>query len=539
MYTSHNDISLCKSNAPHQTSLFTIIFMSQKDWFKIKRYPHIGLPLKPKDRYIWIENYVANPNTVSKHSFLPFIHKTSSVRKFRKEYNEKDGTVIRKDGKAKRKAGHKVRKLYYASHLDSMIYSYYAMEISDKYEKIIQSKEYYLHEVVNAYRSIKVNPQSKDSQCKCNIDFANDVFNLIRQYDCNEFNVLTYDVSNFFDTINHKKLLKSWCTILNESRLPRDHFNVYKNITRYSYVHINDIFNEFKSQIYTGVYNQEGEYSNVKRKKVSKIKYLRNQNAIAFCDTKQFLSVKRKLLRSTKYFKNEIGDKKIRNFGIPQGSPISSILANIYLLEFDCNLNKFVSSIGGFYRRYSDDIVIVCPTKESESINVFLEQEIQICELEINSSKTQKFQFVRDKEFLQCGQVYGDSINWNKNLTYLGFEFNGKTTLLKSGSLSRFYRKMKKYIRRSKNYAIWYNGELFKRRILKKFSYKGAKRIRRYVYDSKKKKFVKSDFYNYGNFLTYAYKASKKMTNNSIKQQVKRHWTIINYLIHNKTNKTT
>lgn len=513
--------------------------MSQKDWFKIRRYPHIDFPLKRKDRHVWIENYVTDHNMISKHSFLPFIHKSSKVRKFRKEYNMNDGSVVKKEGKVKRKAECKERKLYYASHLDSMIYGYYAMQISDRYEKIIQSEDYGLHEVVNAYRSIKVNPKNIKSRSKCNIDFANDVFDLLRRYDYNEFYVLTYDVSSFFDRINHKKLLKSWCVILDVDRLPQDHFNVYKNITRFSYVHINEIFKEFQSRIYTGNYNKEGEINNIKRKKISRIEFLRNQNAIAFCEKKEFLKVKSKLVRTAKYYEDEVGNRKIRNFGIPQGSPISSVLANIYMLEFDKKVNLLISRVGGVYKRYSDDIVVVCPAREADSINELLNQEIQECELEINSSKSQKFYFVKENDVLRCGQMYPDGINWNKNLVYLGFEFDGERTLLKSGSLSRFYRKMKKYILRSKKYAERYNGELFKRRILKKFSYKGAKRIRRYVYDNNKNQFIKSDFYNYGNFLTYAYKAYCQMSNNTIKQQVKRHWKIINHLLQKKDKSTS
>ena len=44
-------------------------------------------------------------------------------------------------------------------------------------------------------------------------------------------------------------------------------------------------------------------------------------------------------------------------------------------------------------------------------------------------------------------------------------------------------------------------------------------------------KFVKSDSYNWGNFLSYAFKASNVMINNKIKQQTKRHWNILNKLI--------
>ena len=30
----------------------------EKDWFKLKRYPHIDYPLLAKDRHVWIEPYV-------------------------------------------------------------------------------------------------------------------------------------------------------------------------------------------------------------------------------------------------------------------------------------------------------------------------------------------------------------------------------------------------------------------------------------------------------------------------------------------------
>jgi RNA-directed DNA polymerase len=50
--------------------------------------------------------------------------------------------------------------------------------------------------------------------------------------------------------------------------------------------------------------------------------------------------------------------------GIPQGSPISAVLSNIYLLEFDARIQALVSAQGGFYRRYCDDLLVVMPTAE-------------------------------------------------------------------------------------------------------------------------------------------------------------------------------
>lgn len=51
--------------------------MKEKDWFRLKKYPHIGLPLENKDRHKWVESYITNKDSIAKHRFLPFIHKVS------------------------------------------------------------------------------------------------------------------------------------------------------------------------------------------------------------------------------------------------------------------------------------------------------------------------------------------------------------------------------------------------------------------------------------------------------------------------------
>lgn len=510
----------------------------KKDWFKIKRYPHIGLPLNPNDRYKWIEKYVTDPSSIAVHSFLPFIHKTSRVRKFRKDYLKENGKislVFKKDRKTLRKPDEKRRELYYASHLDSLIFSYYAKILSEKYELKLKSKEYNLNEVVNAYRSIPINPKDENSSNKCNINFANDVFSYILDYPENEFAVITLDISSFFDNLNHKLLRDRWSEFFVDGKLPPDHFNVYKNITRFSHVDIVDIFEEFKNRIYTQKINKFGKRLEIRKKPVEKIKFLRNQNAIAFCTEKEFFKVKGKLLQPSKTKKNKDGTVRYRDFGIPQGSPISSILANIYLLEYDKTINEFIQAEGGIYRRYSDDMVVVCPLHAKDEIIKLVSDEIDKYKLEIQSSKTRIFQFRHVDDRLICGRIFPDGINWNKNLIYLGFEFDGHNVLLKSASLSGFYRKMKRYVRRAKRYAEYNNvkssGEIFKTRIFKKFSYKGAKRIRKYIWNKKDGKFMPIDSYNWGNFISYSKKAAKCMVNSKINKQTKRHWNILNELI--------
>ncbi len=429
----------------------------------------------------------------------------------------------------------KKRELYYASHLNSLIFSYYAKLLSDFYDAKLKSNEYNLNEVVTAYRSIPIHPRNEKNSNKCNIDFANDIFKYITNYSEDKFSVITFDISSFFDHLNHKLLLEIWAEVLDKDKLPDDHFNVFKNITRFSHIDIVDIFEEFKNRIYTRNINKFGKPLETKQKSIKKIKFLRNQNAIAFCTKAEFFKVKGKLLQPSKTKKNKDGTIQYRDFGIPQGSPISSVLANIYLLHFDKSINDFIQSTGGIYCRYSDDIVVVCPLLSKEKLTDLVNKEITKYKLEIQASKTMAFQFQRINGKLACGQEYPDRVNWNKNLIYLGFEFDGQNVLLKSASLSGYYRKMKRYINRAKRFSRHKKnhngGEIFKRRIFKKFSYKGAKRTRKYIWDTKENKFEKTESYNWGNFLSYTNKASKQMINNKIKQQTKRHWNIINELL--------
>lgn len=525
--------------SPLLTIFFAIMIKKkQKDWFKIKRYPHIGLPLNNSDRHKWIEKYVTDPDMVAKHSFLPFIHKTSILKKFRKSYLPETGILnekFKEGNKILRKVDEKKRELFYASHMDSLIFSYYAKLLSDSYENKIKNTEYNLDEVVNAYRSVPVNPKNENSSSKCNIDFANDVFNYVINYQQNEFAVIAFDISSFFDNLNHALLREIWAEILGAKKLTPDHFNVFKNITRFSHVDIVDIFEEFKNNIYTRKKNKLGESLEIKQKEVASIRFLRNQNAIAFCTKEDFFNLKGKLLQPSKTKKLKDGSIVYRDFGIPQGSPISSVLANMYLLHFDKIINDFLSASGGIYRRYSDDMVVVCPLKVKDDLSKLVYDEIKNYKLEIQPAKTQIFQFKRENGKLVCGQEFEKTVNWNKNFIYLGFEFDGESVLLKSASLSGYYRKMKRSVRRAKYFAnkkySKTKGTIFKRRIFKKFSYKGAKRIRKYLWSESERKFLKTDSYNWGNFLSYAFKASKIMINNKIKNQTKRHWNILNKLI--------
>jgi len=516
-----------------------------KDWFILKKYPHIGIPYNYNDNKDWLEEYVTNPKKVKAHSFLPFIHKPIKERRFRKRYDSDSGELIKYQFEGNEQVRYledKKRELYYSSQLDSLIYSYYSCVLSSRYEKQLQNLG--LSEYITAYRSVPKNSDKPEGSKKCNIDFAKDVFDNIKLRSENSFSVIALDIKGFFDNLDHSILRDKWKELLNLSpseKLPLDHFNVFKSLTRFNYVDIVDLFEQFKSQIFVKDSSPHTK-EKFKRKAIQKIKFMYEHEAVSFCTKEDFLKVQSKLLKNKKHYKDENGQSNLRVYGIPQGSPLSCVLANIYMLDFDTALSKYVKNIGGFYRRYSDDIALIVPNNSRQKIIDYTNLEIKKIKLEIKSSKNQIFEFKKSKGTLSCGQIFKNCINWNKNFIYLGFEFDGKIIKIKSSGLSRFYRKMKRSVNRGFFYATSsennkYYGELFKNRLYKKFTHIGAGRKRKWLLNKTLNRYEPSDFYDWGNFLTYSYKAAKIMESETIRKQIKGSWKLLHELM--KIKKTT
>jgi len=213
-----------------------------KDWFKIKKYPHIGLPLSLKDRS-WVEEYVSDPKNIASHSFYPFIHRTICQKRYRKKYDEETDQVLQN---GKREKSYKARDIYYANHLDANIYSFYANKLSELYENYIVSRN--LHRVVTAYRKIQITNKKKNRGMN-NVDFAEEIFDFIRSNNENNLFVITFDIKGFFDNLDHKKIKETWKKLLKCKSLPDDHYNIFKNITRFSYIDDFDLFDEFKDDL--------------------------------------------------------------------------------------------------------------------------------------------------------------------------------------------------------------------------------------------------------------------------------------------------
>ena len=83
--------------------------------------------------------------------------------------------------------------------------------------------------------------------------------------------------------------------------------------------------------------------------------------------------------------------------GIPQGTPISALLSNVYLLDFDSVMFAFVRALGGLYLRYCDDIMIVVPTGLAEGVAERGVDQLGVLKLEAHPDKTEKSRFSRQE----------------------------------------------------------------------------------------------------------------------------------------------
>jgi hypothetical protein len=64
---------------------------------------------------------------------------------------------------------------------------------------------------------------------KSNIEFAKEIFDWISQI--RECNVLTIDLSSFFDTLDHGILKEQWQRVNGVPCLSKDHYIVFKSLT--------------------------------------------------------------------------------------------------------------------------------------------------------------------------------------------------------------------------------------------------------------------------------------------------------------------
>lgn len=372
---------------------------------------------------------VCKADRVAEHAFLPFIRFPKERLRYVKE---------------KRKVQRKSRELFMASHGDAHIYSYYSDLLSQYYEEALRSND--VGEVVLAYR-----------KGRSNIAAAKEAFQEIgRRQRCT---AIAVDVSSFFDTIDHALLKDQWAKLIGVNLLPADHYKVYRSITSFAFVVQDDLASVFGKAFPRTL--EDGK---------------------RICSSKQF----RDLVRGG----GLIGRNQVA-FGIPQGSPISAILSNVYMLPFDLEMSAFAAERGAFYRRYSDDILVIGDSEDERLVLQQITQSLERLKLEVNSRKTEVVSF----DLGERGEVHP-----NEGLSYLGFSFDGKRVLLRSSTLARYFQRMKRDVRHAKRQAKEFGRKVYKGKILRKYTHLGRR-----------------------NTIQYAYRASALMGDDSIRTQVSRH----------------
>lgn len=409
-------------------------------WFKQRRYLHFDTPVGMARSLA----YVSDPQRVAQHAFYPFITLNSKTIKVSKN---DQGMLVKKK---------KDRPLAYAAHLDSHIYAFYTQLLSDLYEDFLKAKS--LSNTILAFRKLG----------KSNIEFAGDAFNIIRKMgDCD---VLTMDITGFFDHLDHALLKQRWMQLLNVKKLPQDHFNIFKSLTQFAQVER------------TALYEELGLSANNPPK-----------NQYRVCSVADFRD---KVRRGGLITRND------QAFGIPQGSPISALLSNIYMAEFDETINRQITFLGGVYFRYCDDMLFILPKGHVNELKKAVVSQLSLLKLEIQPQKTKSHIF----ESIE-GRIRADT-----PLQYLGFEFDGERSYLRSSSLSRYYARQKRAVSLAKQ-TMWKYNKIRKNKGLPKESLYKRKLYNRFSHVGKR------------NFITYGLRAAKILNSDSIRKQLRSHMT--------------
>lgn len=348
--------------------------MTDCSWFTPRSYRHFD---RQVGRSFAVK--VTLPEFVEQHAFSPLIHYVKSEKRYKPL-----------DQKTKRKE----RPIMFASHRDACILSYYAWLLNTDLEKAYAAQG--IGDNVIAYRALG----------RGNYHFASDVY---RFASANApVAILAYDVTKFFDTLDHSLLKARLRTLLEVETLSGDWFKVFRYMTKFRFVMLDDL--RAHPPILLSLQRKTRDpIATIAEVKNASIAIHGNPNA----------------------------------FGIPQGTPISAAFSNLYMLDFDIAMSAFCSSIGALYRRYSDDILVVCQLPHARDVEVKIEDLLAANALQISRDKTEVSEFDPANVVLASRRA----------AQYLGFTFHQQGAAIRPSSLSRQWRKMRKGFRRTREVA--------------------------------------------------------------------------------------
>jgi len=435
----------------------------KKTIFKRKYYAHLDARRSPE----CLLKSIKNPKWVCRHGFLPFVH---AVLKTYKRLGKHQAPQW------------KPRHIYYASHMDRYIYQWYAHLTAEAYEKYITDNHFDQSPI--AYR------QGLE---KNNVHFSTEVFGFIRmQKDCF---VYISDFTSFFDTLSHKLLKEKLKKILRVAELPEDHYRIFKSMTRFRYFDLDDI------AAITGRTTKELRGKNTKPEQL--------------LSSEQMRTLKHQYLKSN--LNEDPYSEDVGTVGVPQGSPISAVYANVYMIDFDKIMSDYVNQIGGIYRRYSDDLICVVPPEHEAELLSILETCIQNARVKISEKKTKAFHV---KEGMPFRVIKSDSGTTDKRtpIEYLGLSFDGITIKLKPGTLNKYYNKLNRRLHLMRKKSVEFGKTIGRKKVYKRLSHLGEANRRHQQLIRGTESPLRER-----NFFTYAYSASEIAGDPEIRKQLKGH----------------
>lgn len=338
-------------------------------WFVKRGYKHFDAPVGEA-----FARRIAEGEIIHRHSWSPLIHYVKRV----KRYKPLDGLTVYKD-----------RPIMYASHRDACILSKFASDLTRALDDFYDRED--LSTNVIGYRRLG----------KSNYDFSAEAYRFAKAH--SPCVILCFDITGFFDHLDHRLLKDRLKRLLGVVELPRDWFAVFRHVTRFHYVSRAALaeHSEFGLKLKS---RKPEPLASIAAVKAAGIDITPNKNA----------------------------------FGIPQGTPISSAFSNLYLMDVDRAMAILCDAHGALYKRYSDDILVICGAEREVQIRDALLAAVKSHALEIKDEKTERVVF--------------DAAN-PKAFQYLGFNVTPTGATIRQSSLARRWRKLKHSVKATRKIA--------------------------------------------------------------------------------------
>ena len=346
--------------------------MAKPAWFKPRHYKHFDVQVCPE----WAA--ALTPEQVAAHAWSPLLHWIKETPRYR--LNDQNVMELKV----------KPRDIMHASHRDACILAKYSHELTGKLDAWYAANG--LNEAVIAYRSLG----------QSNYHFAATAQAYVREHQSVE--AMCFDVTGFFDNIDHKRLKRRLKWLLGVDELADDWHRVLRAVTRYSHIRKSDL----KAH---PVFGQRLKQRGADRP-LATVKELKATGIPI--------------------------DVNATGIGVPQGTPISASLSNLYLADFDLAIKALADQHGALYQRYSDDILIICESQYADQLADAVADALTNEALDLHADKTVRLQFTGDER---------------DNFQYLGYQLGLGPALVRPGSLSRQWRAAKRAIRRSERKA--------------------------------------------------------------------------------------